>query len=341
MIRRLSALVLAACVSTAAAADPVADFYQGKNIKIVIGTTVGGSYGVFAQVVARHMGRFIPGQPSLATQTMPGAAGLLSLNYLANAAPRDGSVITVIQVTLVQDALFNTAAKFDPRDFNWIGRMDSLTFVGLASKKSNMKTLDEARHREIVVGAPGLTNVPAQAPLLLNRLAGTKFRLITGYTGVGQVFLALERGEVDLAVASLGGINALLADKLQNGDLVPVFAQAAKRIPAYPDIPAVMEFAKTDTEKAFMKIFSLTADIGRALATTPGVPGDRLAALREAFDKMMADSEFQADARKTGLDLDPLGADELAALVREAMNMPPALRDQVRKFNDEVLEGMK
>lgn len=328
------------CLATAQVrSEP--DFYRGKTVRVIIPTAVGGSYGVFGQLVSRHLGRFISGQPAMVMTAMPGAGGLVALNHMATIAPHDGTVISVIQVTLVLDSLFNKDAKFDARDFNWIGRMDSLAFVGLASRRSGIKSLDDARKREVIAGSPGLNNVPAQTPLLLNRLAGTKFKLISGYSGIGQAFLAVERGEADFAVSSLAGIGSILSEQVKNGDLVPIVAQSTKRIPAYPDVPVLGEFAKTEVEKAFLKVFSLTADIGRALAATPGVPEDRMAILRDAFEKMVADRAFQADATKIGLDLNPMNAEELARLVRDAMNMSPDLREQVRKFYEDVLEGKK
>ncbi len=335
--RLLASLCVLLALSNAARAQE--DFYKGKTVRIVIGTAVGASYGVFAQVVARHLGRFIPGEPALVPVAMPGAGGLVALNHLANVAPKDGTVISVIHVTLVQESLFNDKANFDARDFKWIGRLDSLGFVGLASKSSGIKTLEDARKREIIAGSPGLNNVPAQAPLVLNRIGGTRFKLISGYSGVGQVFLALERGEVEVAVASLATMSSVLTDKLKNGDLLPFFVQAGQRLKQYPDIPAIGEFARSDAEKAFMKVFTLTSDLGRALAATPGVPDDRMTILRNAWRRMMDDPGFKADAAKVGLDLDPLDADALAKMVRDAMDMEPPLRAEVKKFYDQVLGG--
>lgn len=248
-------------------------------------------------------------------------------------------MISVIHVTLVQESLFNERANFDARDFKWIGRLDSLGFVGLAARSAGIKTLEDARRREIIAGSPGLNNIPAQAPLVLNRIAGTRFKLISGYSGVGQVFLALERGEVEIAVASLATMSSVLADRIKNGDLTPFFVQAGQRLSQYPEIPAVGEFAKTDVERAFMKIFTLTSDIGRALAAPPGVPEDRMEILRNAYRRMIADDGFKMDASKIGVDLDPISADALAKMVREAMNMEAPLRVQVKAFYDEILGG--
>ena len=151
----------------------------------------------------------------------------------------------------------------------------------------------------MVVGAPGLANVPAQSPLVLNRIAGTKFKLISGYSGTGQTFIALERGEVDVAASSLDGIRALHWDKLKSGEFVPIFAQAGRRLKDFPDVPTLLEFGNNEVEKAFLGVFTVTADIGRALATPPGVPKDRLDALRGAFEPMIADPGVQGRRRRS------------------------------------------
>jgi tripartite-type tricarboxylate transporter receptor subunit TctC len=339
----LFALALLGSLATtpSARADDVANFYKGKTVRIIIGTGIGGAYGVFSQLAARHIGRFIPGSPAVIVQSMPGAGGLVSLNHLGSAAPRDGSVIALIHVTIVQEGLFNPGATYDPSAFQWIGRLANLEFLGLASRKSGVRSLDDARKREVVVGAPGLNNVPAQSPLILNRIAGTKFKLISGYNGTGQTFIALERGEVDLAVSSMDGIRALHWNKLKSGELVPIFAQAGRRLRDFPNVPTLLELANDDVEKAFLGVFSVTADIGRALATPPRVPNDRLAALRKAFDTMLADPAFKADVEKLRIDLEPKSGAELAQLVAGAVKMTPETRAKARAFYEELFKGIK
>jgi tripartite-type tricarboxylate transporter receptor subunit TctC len=343
--RRLLAAILCALIlvihAPAARAQSVADFYRGKTVRIIIGTSLGGAYGVFSQLASRHIGRFIPGSPAVIVQSMPGAGGLVSLNHLSSAAPRDGSVITLIHVTVVQEGLFNSGASFDPDAFQWIGRLASLEFLGLASKKSGVRSLDDARKREVVVGAPGLNNVPAQSPLILNRIAGTKFKLISGYNGTGQTFIALERGEVDLAVSSMDGIRALHWDKLKSGEFVPVFAQAGRRLKDFPSVPTLLELSNNDVEKAFLNVFSVTAEIGRALATPPGIPSDRLEALRKAFDAMIVDPAFKADVEKLRIQLDPMPGAALGQVVAQAVKMTPDTRAKARAFYDELFKGIK
>jgi tripartite-type tricarboxylate transporter receptor subunit TctC len=327
--------------ATGVRADPVADFYRGKTVRIIIGTSVGGAYGVFSQLAARHIGRFIPGSPTVIVQAMPGAGGLVALNHLGSAAPRDGTVITLIHVTLVQEGLFNPGATFDPAAFQWIGRLASLEFLGLASQKSGVRSLDDARKREVAVGAPGLNNVPAQSPLILNRIAGTKFKLISGYNGTGQTSIALERGEVDVGVYSMDGIRALQWDKLKSGELIPIFAQAGRRLKDFPNVPTLLELSNTEVEKAFLGVFTVTADIGRALATPPGVPADRMEALRKAFDAMIVDPAFKADVEKLRIELDPMPGAELGRLVAQSVTISPTTRAQAKTFYEDLFKGIK
>ena len=177
--------------------------------------------------------------------------------------------------------------------------------------------------------------------MVLNRIAGTKFKLISGYSGTGQTFIALERGEVDLAVSSLDGIRALHFDKLKSGEFVPIFAQAGRRLKDFPDVPTLLEFGNSEVEKAFLNVFSVTADIGRALAAPPGVPKDRMDALRGAFEAMIADPIFKADIAKLHIDLDPMNGAQLQALVAQSVKMSGETRAQARTFYDDLFKGIK
>jgi tripartite-type tricarboxylate transporter receptor subunit TctC len=337
------ALIPLVCLASFAVVPAYAqEDFRGKTVRVVIGTAVGGSYGVYGQLVARHLGKYLPGNPGVAIAAMPGAGGLVALNYLASASPpKDGTTITLAQVTLVQESLFNKAARFDARDFKWIGRLDSLSFIGVASKKSGIKSLEDARTRDVITGAPGLSNIPAQAPLLLNKIAGTKFKLISGYAGTGQVFLALERGEVEVAATSVAAMRSLHADAMKRGEYVPIFAHAGRRLPDFPLVPTLGEFARSDVEKKFMRVFSLTSDIGRSLAVPPGTPDTVLSVHRSAFQQMMKDTDFRAEAAKLDLDLDPIDGDELGQLVRAAMDISQADADDMKRFYDDLFGSMK
>jgi tripartite-type tricarboxylate transporter receptor subunit TctC len=340
MIRRtgMAGLFLAVAL-VSAHAEPVADFYKGKTVRVVIGTNVGGTYGVYGQLVARHIGRFIPGQPTVVMQSMPGAGGFVALNWLGTAAPRDGTVVTVAHTNIVHEGLLNRAAKFDPRAFLWVGRFTTFASVGVASKKSGVRSLADAKVREVTVGAPAPQAVPAQAPIILNRVAGTKFKIVSGYRSTGDSFLAVERGEVDMAGTSMDALRALHWPKIESGELTPIFVQGVRRLKEFPNAPTLAEFGNDEIEKAFLRVFNVTAEVGRSIATPPGVPADRLAALRAAHQAMVADAAFLADVKKLGIVLDPLPGAEQQAVIAASMKMSRETQEQARKFYEDLFKG--
>lgn len=322
-----------------ARADDIADFYKGKTVRVIIGTGVGGTYGVYGQLVARHLGRHLPGNPTVVMQSMQGAGGFTALNWLGTTAPRDGTVITIGHINIVHEGLFNSEAKFDPRTFLWVGRFTSFASIGVASKRSGIRSLADTKAREVTVGAPGAQSVPAQAPTILNRIAGTKFKIISGYRSTGESFLALDRGEVDMAGTSMDALRSLHWPKLESGELVPIFVQGVRRLKEFPNAPTLGEFGSNEVEKAFLGVFNVTAEVGRSLATPPGVPADRLAALRAAYQAMVADPAFLADIKKLGIVLDLLPGAELQQVIGGSMKMSPQTQEQARKFYEDLFKG--
>jgi tripartite-type tricarboxylate transporter receptor subunit TctC len=343
MIRRIMLVLAAALAPLSAQADAVADFYRGKTVRVIIGTGIGigGTYGVYGQLVARHFGRFIPGAPTVVMQSMQGAGGFTALNWLGTQAPRDGTVITIGHINIVHEGLFNREAKFDPRGFLWVGRFTSFASVGVASRKSGIRSLADAKSREVSAGAPGAQSVPGQAPIILNRIAGTKFKVIAGYRSTGESFLALERGEVDAAATSMDALRALHWPKLQSGEFVPIFVQGIRRLKEFPDAPTLGEFGSGDVEKAFLGVFNVTAEVGRSIATVPGVPADRLAALRTAYQAMVADPAFLADIKKLGIVLDLLPGASLQEVIGASMRMSEDTRAKAQKFYEDLFKGIK
>jgi tripartite-type tricarboxylate transporter receptor subunit TctC len=319
-----------------ARAETVAEFYKGKTVRVVIGSGVGGSYAVYAQLMSRHLGRFLPGAPTVVMQNMPGAGGLVAMNYLGTQAPRDGSVVTIGHITIVHEGLFNPRAKFNPREFLWVGRFSSFASVGVASKKSGIRSIEDAKKREVTLGASGAMSIPGQAPAVLNKIAGTKFKIISGYKDTGASFLALERGEVEAAGTSIDALRALHWDKLKSGELIPIYVQGIRRWSEFPHAPTLLELGKTDVEKAFLNVFSITAGVGRSLATPPGVPKDRLDALRAAYDQMIVDPGFKADVEKLRLILDPLPGADLQKEIGDAMVMSEDTRQKAKAFYEDL-----
>lgn len=336
-----AALAIAASVATPATADPIANFYKGREVRIVIGAGVGGSYGLIAQMIAKYIAPFVPGDPTIVVQAMPGAGGNVSLNYMDKAAPQDGSMVFLPMQMVVHESLLNPRVRYKASDFHWIGRITDVALVATAAKRTGIKTFKDVVGKPYVSGGAGPGNPTSVAPLALNMMAGTKFKVVTGYKGTGETYQALERGEVDIAATSWLTLNAIHGAQLKSGELVPIYVIGAKRVPAIPNVPALPEFGVTPAQKAFMKIYSMQGEIGRSLAAPPRMPRDRIKAWQAAFDRMIADPAFRADAKKHKIDLNPLEGSQVDAMVADAMKTPADTVMQARKIYAELLPGLK
>jgi tripartite-type tricarboxylate transporter receptor subunit TctC len=322
--------------ASAHAQGSVENFYKGKTVRVLIGADVGGTYGLYGQLAARHLGKHIPGQPTLVLQTMPGAGGNIALNYSYNVAPKDGSLIHCIHSDVLFETLLNPAVKFNAKDFLFIGRIADADSVTLSTRASGVKSLAEARSREVTFGATGMTNVFALSALMMNRTAGTRFKVIAGYKGASDIMIAMERGEVDSSGMSLANALTLHGEKLTRGDLAPVFSIASKRLKEFPDSPAITEFGGPD-EKTLMEIYVSTGELGRPLAFPPGVPSDRLAAVRAAFWKMVADPEFIAETKKAAIPVAPMSGEDMAAYVDKVMATPASQLEAARRLHAQLV----
>jgi tripartite-type tricarboxylate transporter receptor subunit TctC len=322
------------------AAQASGDFYAGKTIKIVIGTNVGGEFGVYGQLIGRQLGRFIPGHPTLVVQTMPGAGGMLALNYLASAAPKDGTVLAIPHVNMVQDGLLNPKARFNPGQFQWIGRIAGMRQVGVASAKSNARSLADAKSRELIAGGAGVNNPMALNARILNALAGTRFKIVTGYKGAGDVALAWERGEVDMMTISWDIVMHRYGNQLKAGLIHPLFVFAMRRPAELADVPSVLEFGGNDAENAFLQIYGIATEIGRSLMAPPGVPKERIAVLRAAFSAMLSDETFRDVVSKSEIRFEPADgesvASSVAAVVGQSRSAIAAAREFYQRLLDEV-----
>ncbi|MBN9083229.1 MAG: hypothetical protein J0I16_17110 [Rhizobiales bacterium] len=332
------AMALAALAPATAAAQTPETFYKGKDIKVLIGAGVGGTYGLYAQLATRHMRQYIPGQPPLVLQAMPGAGGIVALNYSANAAPKDGSMIHLVHAEVLFETLMKPESKFNARDFQYIGRFADADSIGLMSRQSGVRSLDEVRQKQVTMGSTGRDTAFALGPLMLNRFAGTKFKVIAGYKGTADIHIAMQRGEVDGAAVTLANALTLQGAAVKSGDLVPIFAIAENRIPDFPNVPTVTEFGRDANEKAFLDIYTSTGTIGRALAFPPGVPKPFVQVLREAFEKTIVDKEFLAEAQKSNTPLAPMSGEKLAAYVEKLMATPPDRIAAARKINQDLME---
>ena len=339
---RWALVVIAALLSPATAvAQANEDFYAGKTVRIIIGTTTAGEYGLYAQLMAQHIGKHIPGKPTVIVQSILGGGGLVALNHMAKVAPQDGTVLSSPHINIVQDGLLNPRVQFDPAGFQWIGRVVTALQVGVATSRSNVRSLEDAKKRELVAGASGVNNPTGLNPRILNAVAGTRFKIVTGYKGTGDTKLAWERGEIDVMTVSWDFITGRYGDQLKSGLIHPLYIYGMKRPPELAAVPSMTEFGRNDAERAFLQIYSIGTEIGRALAFPPGVPAERVAIWRAAFTKMLADPDFKQAVAKGSIRIDPLDGATLAARIAAVVALPKDTIAQAATFYERLLAEVR
>ncbi len=322
MKRFAIALVLLLSAASAASADPIADFYAGKTLRMLVGYGPGGGYDLYGRLVAEFLPKYLPGHPSIVTENMPGAGSFAAAKYIANVAPKDGTVLASLAQTFALNSAVGGSGKTNAADFHYIGRATTNIDVGVARASSGLKSIADARNKQYSVGASGrgsTTDIYAEA---LNAYGGTKFKIVLGYKGTSEILLAMDRGEVDVTGAY--GLPAMLTshpDWIKGGATL-LFQAALKRSPLIPNVPALPELALTDEGKAVLRAVASTAEIGRSIITGPGVPAERLAALRQAFARMVKDPTFVASCNKRHLMLDPASGEDMDAIVKDTFALP-------------------
>ena len=323
----LSVALLAAglvCFSAPRAwADPVADFYHGKNIEIDVGTGVGGGYDANARLVARHLGQFIPGNPTIIVNNVPGGGGIREANLLYNTSPRDGTAIGTFSNAMITEPLLGTGqARFAPNEFAWLGSASREDGLCAATKTSGVASWDDLLHKEIIVGTTGPGTTTYMYPLMLKTLFGAKFKLVSGYPDGGQVELALERGEVQSICQTYSSMKVGHPDWLRDHFVQPLVALSFKRLADIPDMPSVMELAKDKEQQQVLEVILAPTLAGRPFAAPPGIPPERAAALRKAFASMTQDPGFLDEAHKIHMDVDPASGSEIDGLVKQIYALP-------------------
>jgi tripartite-type tricarboxylate transporter receptor subunit TctC len=306
-------------------------FYAGKNVDIVIGYPPAGSNDTYARALARHIGKHIPGKPTVVPKNMPGAGSFLALNTVFNVAPKDGTVIGIGAPTSALDERLGTSGvRFKTAELNWIGRVDSLINIVFMWKTSKVKTFADAQKYESTLSGTGAGSTVSIYPNVMNNVLGTKFKLIMGYKGSSEAQLAVERGEVEGHSTSWTAVKVGHPEWWPTKTISILVQFGLKRHPELSDIPTAVELGRNDEERQIITAIMAASEIGTAFFTTPGVPADRLTALRRAFDATMKDPEFLADAAKIKLTIGPMAGEELQQLVGQVANLPPALQDKVR-----------
>jgi tripartite-type tricarboxylate transporter receptor subunit TctC len=326
------ALIALLCSQPANAQAPE-QFYQGKTLSLIIPNAPGGSFDVYARLVANHLGRFIPGNPSIVAQNMPGAAGMQAANYLYGIAPKDGTVLSVLvpNITLGQ-VLGVRAIAYDTRKFGWIGRVIATTATLFTWRRSQTRTIADLKTRETLVATTGAISQAEIDSTMLNGVVGTKFKLIRGYKGSGEAALAVERGEADGSLMPWEFIKSAHDDWLRDGKINLVVRYVRHPIAERPEVPSVWDLAESPEQRDVIDLFLGPDEMGQPIAAPPGVPRERLAMLRGAFDAMVNDPDFVADAAKRNLDLRPGRFDEIEKTVAEAFAASPAAVQTARKY---------
>ena len=311
--------------SPGAAQDAVADFYRGRQVSVLVGSSPGGSASLYAQALARHMGRRLPGSPSLVVQHMPGAGGLVLANTMANTTARDGTAFAITsRTTAIEPLLGNRNAKFDGREFNWLGTANVESTTCFAWHTAAVRTLSDVMTRELIVAGTGADATEVVWPKVANKLIGTRFKIVLGYPGSTEMLLAMERGEVE-GNCGLGWTFLKLrkADWLRERKINILFQWALRRHPDLPDVPLIIDSAKSLADRQVFELLLAPQDMGRPFFAPPGVPADRVTALRAAFALTLHDPQLLADADKMGLEVQHRGGEEVQQLVARIYASPP------------------
>jgi tripartite-type tricarboxylate transporter receptor subunit TctC len=336
MSRILWALGLAALCVPPALADPVADFYKGKSVQFVIRTTPGTGYDQYGRLLARHIGRHIPGTPNLVPVNMPGGGGIVAANYVGAIAPKDGTVLTLVSQGLPMDQALHMsdALKVDLRQFNWLGNMSNSNQLLVTWKNSPTKTLEDAMKRETTIGSSGAGSVSVQFPAIINNLLGTRFKIIFGYPGGSEIDYAMEQGELDGRGSNTYASYVSSTPYIRDHSINILVQLGMDKDPALPDVPLLRSLGKNAEDRAILDFFSAAVAVGRPIATTPGVPADRVAALRKAFDETLSDPDFLKDAATQKAEIRGMSGAVLAKLVSDLIDAPDAIRAKSKAAMD-------
>ena len=324
----LSLLVLA----PGAHAQSEADFFKGKTVRMIVGFASGNEYDVGARVLARHLGRHIPGNPTVIVQNMPQAASIVAANYIYTQAPRDGTAIGAITRNLVNQALLGQAnLEADPRKLIWLGGTSFPGRVCVVGERATVKTAAEVFTKELIVGSNGAGNSTNILPSVFNHVLGAKFRLIEGYKGTPDIVLAIERNEVEGVCASYGQFRGS-AQAFQEGKLRVLFRAEEAKMAELPDTPSIYDFAKTEEQRQFMRFVFSSTEFGRPYVLPPGVPSVRVASMRKAVADAVADPELSAEADKLQVDMSWRAPEDLERITNALYQTPPALIEAVKKL---------
>ncbi len=332
-MRRAIAMVLALLVALPAAAQNVADFYRGRTVELLIGYTTGGGYDTYGRLVARHLGAYLPGKPTIIVRNMPGGGGRVLMGHMMNIAPKDGSVLATADQSLpLAQAMRDPTIHFDAKALIWIGNPAADNNTVVTWHTTGVTTMEQARQQPIIVASTG-PNTSSQIPYAMNATLGTKFKIVTGYPGGNEMNMSMENGETGAR-----GSNPWSTWKATKPDWIAqkkihVIAQVGlARAPDLPDVPLLTDLANNERDRAALRLLSAPSAVGRPYFTTPGVPAERVAALRTAFDTMVKDATFLDEAKRLGLDINPVSGEELQKIVSDIVDTPAAIAERLNEI---------
>jgi len=326
------AAALTAALSGAARADAVEDFYKGKTIFALVGVSPGGEYDFQLRLVAKHLGKYIPGHPNIIAQNMTGATGIVMANYLYKVAAKDGTYIGLIQNGLpTSQAVGMEGVQFDATKYNWIGSIAPTVETMAVWKTTGVKTIEDAKKTEIIAGCVGSSGITLTFPVMLNDLVGTRFKMVLGYTGTGSLDLAMERGEVSGRAGSWSSMKASKPNWIANKDL-NVLVHSGPKPRDLPGVPSAEDFMRNAQDRQVLDVVTVGDTLGHPFAAAPGVPAERVEALRKAFTDMLEDPEFRKEATLNNLEIDPVSAQALSGAVNRALGASAESRQRARKY---------
>ena len=331
-MRRIACLLLGLFAFSGAQADPVEDFYAKKTITIVVGMTPPDQHDNDARLLAKYMGKYIPGNPSFIVQNMPGAGGMKTVQFMATTAARDGTTFGISQRGMMMMPLLRYPdANFDPTKFTWIGTRAGETSIVVLWHKVPVATIQDAMTRETIVASSGGGADSNTMPFLYNETLGTKFKVVIGYSGGGDMNLAMERGEVEGRTGwSVGAMRGTKEDWYRDKMVKVILQHGLRPNPELGNIPLAQDLATNDADRKLLELFAARQEIGFPVFGPPGVPADRAAALRAAYMKVMQDPAYIAEVKNMKVDLAPLSGAEMQALIDQIYNAPKPVVERAR-----------
>jgi tripartite-type tricarboxylate transporter receptor subunit TctC len=319
-----------------AGADPsVEQFYKGNQIRLFSSAGPGSGYTLWTRFIATHLGRHIPGEPSVIVQSMPGAGGLIAANYMYSVAPKDGREIASLSREAPSLGLMSgTAARYDPLKLNWLGTPTSEYNICVVGKDAPVRTAEDLYTKDIIVGTDGVGSGMHIFPVALNSLLKTKFKVIDGYSDSGAVLLAADRGEIHGSCQSAETLMRARGDAIRSGAMRIILQGGLTPNPKFAGVPFVLDLATTEEQRQALRFLYSSLTFGRPYVTSPGVPPERVAALRKAYMAMFADKDFLADAARQGYEIAPISGDDMQAMIAELARTPRDIIDQVAALID-------